>query len=203
MTTDPIPAGLSLLLGRHSVGPKHLVEPGPGDAELALAAAAALRAPDHEKLVPFRFAVVRGAAREALADLFEDYGRRRGKSADEVAGERDRATRPPVVVAVTVHIDPAHPDVPPHEQWVCAGGAVANFLNALYALGYAGKMLSGARAADPVVAAAFCGPGEALLGWIALGTATAPPKARGAEDARSVLGPWPPAADPDDGVPRT
>ena len=196
MTPDPLPAALASLLGRHSVGPKHLREPAPDDSALELATRAALRAPDHAKLVPFRFAVVRAAARERLADLFEDYGRRRGKSAADVAAERDRATRPPVVVAVIVRIDPAHPDVPPHEQWACAGGAVANFLNALHALGYAGKMLSGARAADPAITAAFCGPGEALLGWLALGTPSAPPKARGTADAGSILARWPAAVGP-------
>jgi nitroreductase len=195
VTIETLPAALASILVRHSVGPKHLRDPAPDDAALELAARAALRAPDHGKLVPFRFAVVRGAARERLADLFEDYGRRRGKSAGDVAAERDRAAGPPVVVAVVTRIDAANPDVPPHEQWACAGGAVANFLNALHALGYAGKMLSGARAADPVIAAAFCGPGEALLGWIAAGTADAPPKGRGVDEPRSVLGSWVPAAD--------
>ena len=195
MTIDPLPAALPSILTRHSVGPKHLGEPAPDDAALELAARAAMRAPDHGKLVPFRFAVVRGAARDRLADLFEDYGRRRGKSADDIAAERDRAARPPLVVAVVVHIDAANPDVPPHEQWACAGGAVANFLDALHSMGYAGKMLSGARAADPVIAAAFCGPGEALLGWLALGTAARPPTARGADDWGSVLGSWGPASD--------
>jgi nitroreductase len=195
VTIETLPAALASILVRHSVGPKHLRDPAPDDAALELAARAALRAPDHGKLVPFRFAVVRGAARERLADLFEDYGRRRGKSAGDVAAERDRAAGPPVVVAVVARIDAANPDVPPHEQWACAGGAVANFLNALHALGYAGKMLSGARAADPVIAAAFCGPGEALLGWIAAGTAGAPPKGRGVDEPRSVLGSWAPPAD--------
>ena len=38
-------AALQALLGRYSVGVKHLAEPGPDDAQLALMARAALRAP--------------------------------------------------------------------------------------------------------------------------------------------------------------
>ncbi|MDE2454813.1 MAG: nitroreductase family protein, partial [Burkholderiales bacterium] len=61
---------VSLLCSRQSLGPKHLVDPGPGDAELAQMAEAALHAPDHGELMPVRFAVVRGAARARLAALF-------------------------------------------------------------------------------------------------------------------------------------
>ncbi|MDP1007371.1 nitroreductase family protein, partial [Klebsiella pneumoniae] len=71
--------GLNGLLSRFSVGPKYLVEPGPTDEQLALMAAAALRAPDHAELVPYRFKLVRGTAREALATLFADAARAAGK----------------------------------------------------------------------------------------------------------------------------
>jgi len=183
-------AALDLLLHRYSVGPKHLCEPGPTDAEVQVLAHAALRAPDHEKRIPFRFAVVRGAARVRLGDLFEDYGRRRGKSAEDVASERERAQRSPVLIAVVARIDPAHADVPPHEQWIAVGGAIANAMNALQLLGYAGKMLSGARATDPRIAAAFCDAGETLVGWIAAGTAATPPKPRAPDDPGAIVRRW-------------
>ena len=60
-------AMLAGLLGRHSQGIRHLGEPGPDDAALRTMATAALRAPDHAGLVPFRFVVVRGAARARAA----------------------------------------------------------------------------------------------------------------------------------------
>ena len=59
--------GLRLLLSRVSVGPKHLVEPAPDEDQLRLMVEPALHAPDHEGLVPFRFNVVRGEARQAMA----------------------------------------------------------------------------------------------------------------------------------------
>jgi nitroreductase len=183
-------AALGFLLHRHSTGPKHLREPGPSDADVVRLAQASLRAPDHGKKIPFRFAVIRGEAKERLADLFEAYGRRCGKPDDEIAAERERATRPPVVIAVVARIAP-DPDVPAHEQWMAVGGAVANAMNALQLMGFAGKMLSGARAADPEIVAAFCAPGETLVGWIAAGTATAPPKAREEDAPGAIVRRWP------------
>ena len=183
-------AALSLLLHRHSTGPKYLREPGPTDADVVRLAQAALRSPDHGKKIPFRFAVIRGEGKERLADLFEDYGRRRGKPDDDIAAERDRASRPPVVIAVIARIVPDD-EVPAHEQWVAVGGAVANAMNALQLMGFAGKVLSGARAADPAIAAAFCEAGETLVGWIAAGTAASPPQAREEDAPAAIVRRWP------------
>ena len=187
-----IPAALDALLGRYSVGPKHLVEPGPSDEQLALMAQAALRAPDHAELVPYRFKLVRGAAKERMAALFADAARAAGKGGEGAVLDVERALKPPLTVAVVARIDLGHPLVPAHEQWAAVGGAVANFLTAAHALGFGGKMLSGAKVRNPAISAAFCEPGETLLGWIALGT----PVRRPAGPARKpgvaeILVDWP------------
>ena len=177
---------LKLLLTRASVGPKYLIEPGPDDAALATMTEAALHAPDHSALVPFRFKVVRGEARRSMAALFAAAARRAGKDEAGVAMDEERALRPPVTVAVVARLDLGHPQVPAHEQWACIGGALTNFLNAAQALGFGGKMLSGAKARDPGLIAAFCEPGETLLGWIAMGTpvpSDKPPKPRATKPA--------------------
>jgi nitroreductase len=161
---------IEILLSRQSLGGKHLAEPGPDDAALALMAQAALRAPDHAELVPFRFSVVRGDARERLATLFHDAALAAGKEAAGAALDAERARRAPVTLAVLARIDMGHPLVPAHEQWVAVGGALANLMNAAHALGFAGKMLSGAKVRHPALQAAFCAPGETLVGWVALGT---------------------------------
>lgn len=178
---------LRLLLTRFSVSPKHLGEPGPSDEELSVIALAALRGPDHDKLIPFRFVVIRGDGLERLAELFVDYGRRRGKSGEALAAERERAVQAPVVLAVIGRIDETNEAVPVHEQWAAVGGAIGNALNALHIMGYAGKMLSGVRAADTVIGQAFCRTGETLLGWISIGTPKTPPKPRGEVDPGLIL----------------
>lgn len=177
---------LTRLLSRHSVGPKYLAHPGPTAAELRVAFAAALRAPDHGKLMPFRFVVIEGTALERLADLFFDYGIRRGKSTEELDQERTRATQAPVVIAVVARLQPEH-EVPRHEQWIAVGGAIANVLNALHFLGYGAKVLSGVRASDPEIGRAFCKDGEKLVGWISVGTPRSVPKPRGPDPVDAVF----------------
>jgi hypothetical protein len=95
-------------------------------------------------------------------------------------------------VTVLARIDLGHPIVPAHEQWVALGGALALFLSAAHALGFAGKMLSGAKVRHPAIQAALCEPGETLVGWIALGTALAPPGPHRAKaTVRDILHDWP------------
>lgn len=179
-------AALRLLASRHSVGPKHLGPPAPSEAQLRDAFAAALRAPDHGKLIPYRFVVVRDDGLERLAELFVDYGRRCGKAESELALERTRAMQAPVVIAVVARLNPMH-EVPMHEQWMAVGGAVTNVLNALHVMGFGAKMLSGRRAADPQIAAAFCREAEQLVGWISAGTPTAAPRARGTDPVDGIV----------------
>ena len=180
-------SALQALLHRYSLGVKDLAEPGPTAEELQLIAAAALRAPDHGELMPFRLVVVRGAARSRLADLFEDYARRTGKSAESCAIERSRALQVPVTIAVVARIDLSHPVVPAHEQWACVGGVIANVLNALHLLGYAGKMLSGGKVRDQQISASFCQPSETLVGWIVAGTPTCALRAKSEKQLAAVL----------------
>lgn len=186
------PDPLSNLLHRYSVGTKHLAEPAPSLDELRRMTAAALRAPDHAGLVPFRFAAIRGEARERLADLFEQAAVLAGKSAEEADRDRRRALDAPLLVAVVARIDPGHTLATVHEQWMTVGGALTNFMNAAHALGYAGKMLSGSKVRAAPVLAAFCGPGEQLVGWVVMGTAQKPgsPKFR-KPDPAEVLRDWP------------
>jgi nitroreductase len=152
---------------------------------------AALRAPDHGALVPFRIAVVRGAAREQLARLFEQAARAAGKSDADALIDAERALRAPVTAAILARIDLGHPSVPAHEQWASVGGAITNFLNAAHALGYGGKMLSGAKVRNPAMQRAFCEPGETLVGWIALGTPAQSPERKAVKPpVTEVLREW-------------
>ncbi len=194
MNPEPL---LQSLLGRYSIGPKHLVEPGPGDEQLALMTAAALRAPDHAELVPYRFKLVRGDARLDMAALFAGAAREAGKGEEGAALDAERALRPPVTVAVVARIDLGHPLVPAHEQWAAVGGAIASFLTAAHVLGFGGKMLSGAKVRHPAIAAAFCEPGETLVGWIALGTPARRPAGPARKpDPGQVLIDWHPPCKP-------
>jgi nitroreductase len=182
---------LQALLSRQSVGAKHLREPGPSSEQMQRMVEAALRAPDHAGLVPFRFAVVRGAARDRLGQLFTHAAVDGGKSEADAQVDGERARRAPVTVAVIARIDSGHPLVPAHEQWACVGGALTNLLNAAHAMGFGGKMLSGSKVRHPALQQAFCTGGETLVGWIALGTpANSPSHKVNKPRAADVLREW-------------
>ncbi|MCI1193501.1 nitroreductase [Calidifontimicrobium sp. SYSU G02091] len=185
-----VPVTLRRLLERHSIGPRWMTAPGPTLAQLRLATRAALRAPDHGRLVPWRAVVVPDGGREVLADLFARFARDAGKTDEDVAIERERAFNGPALVAWVVRIDDDVPEVPAHEQWMCAGGALANFLNALHLMGFGAKTLSGRKCRHPALTQAFCREREQLVAFVCIGTPTRKPTPRVVDDADEVLSLW-------------
>lgn len=170
---------LDLLLSRRSISPAALGEPGPSDDHIATMVAAALRAPDHGGLRPWRFAVIRGDARNRLGDVFAEAVRRRDPTWTEALLERERGRplRSPLVIACGVHIRPEH-KIPEFEQLLAAGAGAMNLLNAAHALGYGAMWVTGPNAYDPTVAEAlgFHAP-DRLVGFVYVGT---PPADMGA-----------------------
>lgn len=184
---------LDALANRHSFGPKQLVAPAVHAEHLRQAVRLALRAPDHEGLRPYRFVHVDAARRDALGALFARAAQQRGLGAAEVATARRRAANGPTLVALVVRLRDDVEAVPRHEQWLCAGAALMNFLNALHLLGYGAKVVGGATLRDAALQAAFCrDPGEVLAAWVMAGTPAR--SARGREDppVDAVLSDWAP-----------
>lgn len=196
MTTSPEATAssdaLAALLGRHSIGPRWMVAPGPGPEQLTQAVQAALRAPNHGRLQPWRAITVSEAQRPALAALFEQFAHDSGKSEEEVAIERERAFNGPVLVAWIARIDASVAKVPPHEQWICVGGALSNFMNAVHIMGYGAKILSGRKCQHPALVQAFCEDGEQLVGFICIGTPTRGLEPREKDEAGPLLSAWTP-----------
>lgn len=185
-----MPTALAALLSRHSLGPRWMVAPGPDAQQLALAAQAALRAPNHGRLQPWRLVTIDEAQRPALAALFEQFARDAGKSEDEVVTERERAWNGPVLVAWVARIASNVEKVPPHEQWICVGAAMANFMNAVHMMGFGAKILSGRKCQHPALVQAFCEEGEQLVGFTCIGTPTRGLAPREKDDTQGLLSPW-------------
>lgn len=181
---------LQALLSRHSVGPRWLTGPAPSAQQLEQAVACALRAPDHGQLIPWRAVLIEEEQRDALGQLFADFALAVGKPADEIERERERAAKGPVLVAWVASITPGIAEVPEHEQWLCVGGALTNFLNAMHLMGYAAKTLSGRKCQHPAVARAFCGEGEQLVAFICVGTPTRQGKPRCPDEPASAWSVW-------------
>ncbi|MGE0718697.1 MAG: nitroreductase [Alphaproteobacteria bacterium] len=168
---------LETMLSRRSISPALLGEPAPSDADIELMLSAALRAPDHGKLEPWSFVLVRGDARRELGEVFAAALRRRDPDATEplLERERGRPQRAPLVIALGARIRPDH-KIPEIEQVLAVGAAAMNILNAAHALGYGAMWTTGPNAHDPAVAEAlgFAAP-DRLLGFVHVGT----PRAEG------------------------
>ena len=165
-------AALGVLLSRASVGPAQLEEPGPDGGDLDIILDSGLRAPDHGRLRPWRFMLVRGPARAALGEVLARALEIRDPSATPALLERERGRplRAPLVIAVGAKVDPEHA-VPEIEQLLSVAAATMNLLNAAHALGYGGMWVTGASCYDPLVGEAlgFRAP-DRLVGFLYLGT---------------------------------
>ena len=159
-----------MLLERRSA--RVLAGPGPDDGALDLILAAAMRAPDHGRLRPWRFVVIRGAARERLGAALADHLRASEPQASAAALERERrkAQRAPVIVAVAARVQP-EARVPPHEQVLSAAAAAHAMLLAAYALGFNAVWKTGSGAyADSVKTALGLEVTDSLVGFIYIGS---------------------------------
>jgi nitroreductase len=143
---------LSLLSTRRSVPAVSLAEPGPNAEELDLLLTIAARVPDHGKLVPWRFIVFEGAAREKAGEIIAQVYAKANPQADAVRleTERKRLALAPLVVAVVSRAAP-HAKIPEWEQILTAGAVCMNLEMAAVALGFGSVWLSEWYSYDRVV----------------------------------------------------
>jgi len=161
---------LELLLRRESA--LKLDSPGPSEADLDVMFRSALRAPDHGRLRPWQFVVVGETKREAFGALLADSMARRNPSApaEELARERAKAMRAPVIVVAVAKLAKGH-KIPEFEQLLSAGAAVENIMLAANAQGYGAMWKTGAPAYDATVKDALgIAADSAIVGFLYLGT---------------------------------
>jgi nitroreductase len=186
MTNSPI----DLLLSRHSVAVRRLGGPGPDALQTDQILRAALTAPDHAALRPWRIVVIGRDVREELASLFVAAKRKHQVELGEaeIGRERDKALRPPLLVAMVARPTRLHVTVTEAEQLACAGAAMQNMLLAAHFLGFGAIILSGARCLDPEIRGALgITPDEHFLGFISVGSIVdAPLKSRRPDLAEMV-----------------
>ena len=165
-------SALDELLSRRSIPAQCLTAPGPDAAQLAVALDAALRAPDHGRMQPWRFKLIRGAARERFAELLVAAARVRDPALPQRQLDklRSRPLQVPLVIAVSARLRD-NPKVPEVEQLLSAGAGIMNLLNALHAQGFGAIVLTGPSIYDPAVTAALgYGADERLLCFVYVGT---------------------------------
>lgn len=168
--------------------PPKLVDPAPDDAQIEAILTAAIRAPDHGRLRPWRFLVLRGAARERLGTVMAEALKARSPDvpADVVERERQKPLRAPLIVVVAASLVEGH-KIPVIEQVLAAGASAQNLILAAHAIGFGAMWRTGDPAYDARVKEALgLAATDAIVGFIYLGTPVGrpaiPPNEPGVKD---------------------
>ena len=141
--------GIEMILSRRSA--VKLVEPAPPPEVLRIALAAAANAPDHGKMQPWKFIVIDTPVRERFADELAACLQRAQPAVaeDQLARERAKAFRAPMIIVVAARVQPDRKGVPVVEQLSSAAAAAQNAWLAFHASGYACMWKTGDAAYDP------------------------------------------------------
>jgi nitroreductase len=149
-----------------------VVNPDPVPRELIeKLLSAAVQAPDHYRVRPWRFVVLTGAAREKLGEVMAESFHERFPDVAPAAVEKERGKplRAPLLIAVGVD-PPSDPRVKEIENICAAAAACENILLAARELGLAAQWRTGDAARDPLVKQ-FLGlaPEQKLIAFLYIG----------------------------------
>lgn len=143
---------------RRSIG--NLTIPAPSDEQIQQAIECAMTAPDHKKLKPWRFIIIKGQARHefgrALLLAEEAKAERNSETLTEKTKQKTLGMplRAPVIIAVVTRMQ-YHEKVPAYEQMLSAGASVQNLILALKAQGFSTVWRTGTLANEPAVKSYF------------------------------------------------
>ena len=159
---------LDLLLNRCSQ--PRLQAPAPEGQALENIKQAALRAPDHACLSPWKFIVCQNQGLIRLGEIFEQAAIFADKSEKEIERAPQLPLRAPMVmVAIAKYTN--HKKVPWVEQVASASCAVHAMQMAAVAQGFAGVWRTGSFAQDPIVKQAFeLAEQDEIVGFLYLGS---------------------------------
>ena len=137
---------------------------------------AALRAPDHGQLRPWRFLRIEGQSLQRLANLFVAAALYDSPALtfEEQESVRSKALRAPLVVA-TVSRAAEHPKIPVLEQELSAGSATYAMLLAAHAQGIGAIWRTGPMATHPIVSRGLgLGENEKVIAFVYMGVPDGP-----------------------------
>lgn len=187
---------IELLSTRRSVPAPLLHAPGPDEAQTRELLTIASRVPDHGKLAPWRFLLVRGEAGQAIGRKLAEIVKADNPEVDakRLEDEANRFTAP-LVVAVISRAAP-HVKIPQWEQWLSAGAVCMNLVTAAHAMGFAANWLTGWFAYDRrVLEFLELGHDEQVAGFIHIGTSDAKPADRPRPELSEIVSEFRPGRD--------
>lgn len=184
------PETLAFLARRRSASALALREPAPSDAELATLLRLATRAPDHGKLAPWRFVVLRGDAKQRFIAGLEAIAAPR-PDAERLTAKLGKLKAPPLTVAVVSRVTPA--EIPEWEQRLSAGAVCMTLIVAAQAMGYGANWITDWYAYDADATRLLgLGEGERVAGYVHLGTSAEAPLERVRPDVGALVTDWRP-----------
>ena len=182
------PEVVAFLARRRSVSAMTLTAPGPDGDQLADIIRIAARVPDHGKLGPWRFIVLRGDAKDAFAERIAPLADSQANPTKATAALR-KLTRPPVCVAVVSRHIPG--EIPEWEQRQSASAVCHQMLLAAAALGWGANWITDWYSYDPRATAILgLAEGEQVAGYLYLGTPTEQPQERARPDMAPLISDW-------------
>ena len=167
----PAPQTLDLLLSRRSGSAKAMKGPGPSDEQIRILIEAASRVPDHGKLTPWRFVIIKGDARAAFGDILAHALKTSEPDAgdERLAIEERRFLRAPVVIAVVSRVLEGI-KIPEWEQILSSGASCQTLCIAAHAMGFVANWITEWPAYNPMVGEALSlSAGERVAGFVYLG----------------------------------
>lgn len=184
------PEVLAFLARRRSASAMTLTAPGPDDVELADLLRLAARVPDHGKLSPWRFVILRGPAKDVFAERITALASDQANPVKANAALR-KLTRPPVCVAVISRYIPG--EIPEWEQRQSASAVCMQMLLAAAAMGWGANWITDWYSYDPrALAILGVAEGEKVAGFLYLGTSSEQPQERVRPDVAAITSEWTP-----------
>lgn len=190
LPVEAAPEVVAFLAKRRSASAMTLTAPGPDDAQLGEILRIAARVPDHGKLAPWRFIVLKGEAKDAFAERIATLADSQVNPTKATAALR-KLTRPPVCVAVISRHIPG--EIPEWEQRQSASAVCHQMLLAAAALGWGANWITDWYSYDPRATAILgLADGEQVAGYLYLGTTNEQPQERARPDVAAITTEWSP-----------
>jgi nitroreductase len=159
----------ALIHSRHNVSPRWLDEPGPSEQQCQDILGAAAAAPDHGRLMPWRFVIVPKHRRELLAEVFglALLDRDPDATQDQLDSAREKAHRAPFLMLAIArlagsdtqvgetepadagHGVPNETQIGDAERLVSFGCAIQNILLSAHGAGFGTGLTSGQAMTSP------------------------------------------------------
>lgn len=166
-------AVIRAIKSRKSVPPKHLKDPGPTEAEIHFMVKAALAAPDHGNLRPWRAILIPQSRRAELAEIFRaaKLEIHPDASHDVLENAGAKAFNAPALLVVLFDPIRGHAKITHEDQFIALGAALQNLILAAHSFGYGAMITSGEKLRSHALQSSFTGSAtERAVAFVSIGT---------------------------------